>query len=119
MNPLAAEPRGIKNGDTVLVRSRWGKVMRTVWVTPHVMPGVTILGQGGRVDLDEETGIDMGGCANVLKGSKPTGSGHIGVNSVIVEVETRTGQPMRTDVKTVHTNPLGTGTHIPPTDTEA
>src|SRR3546814_10670684 len=35
MNPLDAESRGIKNGDTVLVRSRWGKVMRTVWVTPH------------------------------------------------------------------------------------
>src|SRR3546814_729975 len=64
MNPLDAEPRGIKNGDTVLVRSRWGKVMRTVWVTPHVMPGVTILGQGGRVDLDEGAGHDRGGRAN-------------------------------------------------------
>src|SRR3546814_1932555 len=110
MSPLDSEPGGIKKGVTVLVRSRWGKVMRTVWVTPHVMPGVTILGQGGRVDLDEETGIDMGGCANVLKGSKPTGSGHIGVNSVIVEVEKWTGKPLRSDVETArseeHTSEL-------------
>src|SRR3546814_11931122 len=69
---------------------------------------------GGRVDLDEETGIDMGGCANVLKGSKPTGSGHIGVNSVIVEVEKWTGKPLRSDVETAHIIPLETGTPIQP-----
>src|SRR3546814_1285287 len=73
---------------------------------------------GGRVDLDEETGIDMGGCANVLKGSKPTGSGHIGVNSVIVEVEKWTGKPLRSDVETAHIIPLETGTPIQPRSEE-
>lgn len=112
MNPLDAEPRGIGNGDTVLVRSPWGKIMRTVWVTPLIMPGVTILGQGARVDLDETTGIDMGGCANVLKGSKPTGSGHIGWNSLIVEVEKWTGSPLRSDVEAAHIIPLATGAPV-------
>jgi anaerobic dimethyl sulfoxide reductase subunit A len=106
MNPIDAEARGIANGDTVLVRSRWGKILRTVWVTPLVMPGVTILGQGARVDLDEETGIDRGGCANVLKGAIPTGSGHVGWNSLIAEVEKWTGSPLRSDVKVAHIIPL-------------
>lgn len=106
MNPLDAEPRGIKNGDTVLVRSRWGKILRDVWVTPLIMPGVTILGQGARVDLDEETGIDRGGCANVLKSATPTGGGHIGWNSLIVEVEKWAGAALRSDVENAHVIPL-------------
>jgi anaerobic dimethyl sulfoxide reductase subunit A len=106
MNSIDAEPRGIVNGDTVLVRSRWGKILRTVWVTPLVMPGVTILGQGARVDLDEETGIDHGGCANVLKDATPTGGGHVGWNSLMVEVEKWTGQKLRSDVEVAHIIPL-------------
>lgn len=106
MNPLDAGARGIANGDTVLVRSRWGKILRDVWVTPLVMPGVTILGQGARVDLDEETGIDRGGCANVLKGAVPTGGGHVGWNSLIVEVERWSGTPLPPDVETGHIIPL-------------
>ena len=70
------------------------------------MPGVTILGQGGRVDLDEETGIDRGGCANVLKGARPTGGGHVGWNSLLVEVEKWTGRPLESDVATAHIIPL-------------
>lgn len=106
MNPLDADERGIVNGDTVLVRSRWGKILRTVWVTPLVMPGVTILGQGARVDLDEETGIDRGGCANMLKGSTPTGCGHIGWNSLTAEVEKWTGSALRSDVAAAHIIPI-------------
>ncbi len=99
MNPIDAGERGIKNGDTVLIRSRWGKVVRTVWVTNLMMPGVTVIGQGARMRLDEETGIDMGGCANVLKGATPTGGGHLGWNSCIVQVEKWTGKPLPSDAK--------------------
>lgn len=112
MNPIDAEPRGLKNGDTVLVRSKWGKVLRTIWITPQIMPGVTILGQGSRVDLDEETGIDKGGCANVLKGSQSTGGGHIGWNTVIIEVEKWTGAPLASDVEMAHVIPLKTESPI-------
>jgi anaerobic dimethyl sulfoxide reductase subunit A len=97
MNPLDATPRGIENGDTVLVRSRWGKILRRVWVTNLMMPGVTGLGQGARIDLDEETGIDRGGCANTLKGPAPTGGGALGWNTTIVEVEKWEGEPLERD----------------------
>ncbi|OGA87357.1 MAG: dimethyl sulfoxide reductase subunit A [Betaproteobacteria bacterium RIFCSPLOWO2_12_FULL_66_14] len=97
MNPLDAHARGIRNADTVLIRSRWGKVLRIVSVTPLIMPGVTALGQGARLELDDETGIDRGGCANVLKGATPTGGGHLGWNSVIVEVEKWPGEPLEPD----------------------
>jgi anaerobic dimethyl sulfoxide reductase subunit A len=106
MNPADAEPRGIKNGDTVLIRSAFGKVLRTVWVTPLIMPGVTGLGQGARLDLDDETGIDRGGCANVLKGAVPTGGGHLGWNSVIVEVEKWQGAPLKPDTETAQIIPI-------------
>lgn len=106
MNPADADPRGIKNGDTVLVRSAYGKILRTVWVTPLIMPGVTALGQGARLDLDDESGIDRGGCANVLKGAIPTGGGHLGWNTVIVEVEKWAGPSLRPDTETAHIIPI-------------
>ena len=70
------------------------------------MPGVCVLGQGARVDYDEKLGIDRGGCANVLKGATPTGQGHIGWNSVIIEVEKWTGEPMPSDVERAHIIPI-------------
>src|SRR3546814_15375430 len=75
MHPLDAEPPGIKNGDTVLVRSRWGKGMRPVWGTPRVMTCLTVLGKGGAVDLDGETGLERERWANVVHGHKPPGLG--------------------------------------------
>ena len=96
MNPLDAAARGIRNGDTVLVRSRHGKTIRPVLVTERVMPGVTLLGQGAWIDLDESTGIDRAGSANVLNGANPSGQGHTGFNSCVVEVE-KYGEPLAPD----------------------
>jgi anaerobic dimethyl sulfoxide reductase subunit A len=97
MNPIDATSRGIKDGDIVLVWNKWGKILRPVWVTNLIMPGVTALGQGAWVELDEETGIDIAGCANVLKGPTPTGGGHVGWNSSNVEVEKWKGEPLLPD----------------------
>jgi anaerobic dimethyl sulfoxide reductase subunit A len=99
MNPIDAKARGINDGDVVLVRNKWGKILRPVWVTNLIMPGTTALGPGAWVELDEESGIDIGGCANVLKGPTPTGGGHVGWNSSIVEVEKWTGKPLKPDYK--------------------
>ncbi len=87
MNSLDAEARGIRNGDTVLIRSRHGQAIRPALVTARVMPGVTLLGEGAWLDLDENTGIDRAGSTNVLNGATPTGQGHTGFNSCIVQVE--------------------------------
>lgn len=91
MNPLDAEARGIKNGDIVLVRSRHGKVIRPVFVTERMMPGVTTLGEGAWAEIDEATGIDKAGATNTLNGPIPTGQGHAGWNTCNVQVEKYTG----------------------------
>ena len=41
-----AEECGIENGDTVLVESRYGKVLRRASVTPLMMPGVVSIPNG-------------------------------------------------------------------------
>lgn len=91
MNPIDAEARGIKNGDIVLVSSRHGKVIRPVFVTERMMPGVTTLGEGAWAEVDEATGIDKAGATNTLNGPIPTGQGHAGWNTCNVQVEKYTG----------------------------
>jgi anaerobic dimethyl sulfoxide reductase subunit A len=87
MNPLDAEPRGIKSGDYVKVSSKHGAVIRPVYVTPRIMPGVTTLGQGAWAEIDEATGLDKAGNTNMLNGPIATGQGHAGYNTCIVQVE--------------------------------
>ena len=86
MNPADAEARGIKTGDTVLVTSRHGQVMRHAFVTERMMPGVVTLGEGAWAEYDEATGIDKAGATNTLNGGIPTGQGHSGWNSCNVQV---------------------------------
>ena len=97
MNAIDARQRGLKDGDTVLVESRHGKVLRPVHISPEIMPGVVALGEGAWVDIDEETGIDMGGCVNVLHGAIPSGTGHQGWNSCNVQVSKWQGKPLAPD----------------------
>jgi anaerobic dimethyl sulfoxide reductase subunit A len=97
MNPIDAAARGLREGDTVLVASRHGRVLRPLHVTAEIMPGVCALGQGAWVDVDEETGIDHGGCVNVLHGAIPSGQGHMGWNSCNVQVQKWTGPALAPD----------------------
>jgi len=87
MNPIDAEERGIKEGDVVLIRSRHGKSIRPVSITPRIMPGVVNLPHGAWVDMDEETGVDKAGADNIINGCVPTGQGTSGWNSCTVQVE--------------------------------
>jgi len=102
MNPLDAAERGLKTGDTVLIRSRHGKILTRVAVYETIRPGVVGLGQGAWIDWDDELGVDRGGCINILCGAIRTGEGHQGWNSTIVEVEKWTGPPLQPD----HERPL-------------
>lgn len=86
MNPLDAAPRGIKNGDIILIESRWGKVLRPVLLTNRIMPGVVTLGEGAWAQFDEASGIDMAGATNTLNGDYATGQGHSGHNTCVVQV---------------------------------
>jgi anaerobic dimethyl sulfoxide reductase subunit A len=98
IHPIDAAARGIKNGDTVKITSRHGAVIRPVSVTERIMPGVTTLGEGAWIDIDEATGIDRGGATNTLNGDYATGQGHSGHNSCIVQVE-KYDKPLLPDVK--------------------
>ncbi|HML20550.1 MAG TPA: molybdopterin-dependent oxidoreductase [Aggregatilinea sp.] len=92
MNPVDAEPLGLKHGDTALVTSRHGKVIRPVFLTERIMPGVVSLGEGAWAEVEEDTGIDKAGATNTLNGAIPTGQGHQGWNSLNVKIE-RYGGP--------------------------
>ena len=87
MNPIDAEARGIKEGDTVLITSRHGQTIRPVSITPRILPGVVNLPHGAWVEMDEESGIDKAGADNIINGCVPTGQGTSGWNSCNVQVE--------------------------------
>lgn len=98
MNPMDADERSLKNGDTILIESPHGKVLRTVNITENIRPGVVAMGQGQWLDWDDELGLDRGGCINVLNGAIATGEGHQGWNSCIVQVTKWDGDPLPADV---------------------
>jgi len=106
MNNMDAEQRGIKDGDTVLVSSRHGKVLRIATVTARMMPGVVGMAQGSWLNFDEGLGVDKGGCANVLCGAISTGQGHKGWNSVNIQIEKWTGEPLPPDVNAIPKFPV-------------
>jgi anaerobic dimethyl sulfoxide reductase subunit A len=86
MNPVDANARGLKEGDIVQIESRHGKVIRPLHISDRIIPGVTTLGEGAWIDVDEATGIDHGGATNTLNGDYATGQGHSGHNTCIVQV---------------------------------
>ena len=97
MNTLDAQARGIEQGDTILVRSQHGKVLRHVVVTERMRPGVLTIGEGAWIEMDEVNGVDKAGNANILDGGIPTGQGHAGFNTCIVQVEKWNGTPLEPD----------------------
>jgi anaerobic dimethyl sulfoxide reductase subunit A len=87
MNPVDAEPLGIKHGDIVKITSRHGVVIRPAYLTPTIMPGVVALGEGAWAETDDATGIDHAGATNSLSGSLPCGEGVQPWNTNNVRVE--------------------------------
>ncbi|MFV5237208.1 selenate/tellurate reductase subunit YnfE [Enterobacter mori] len=73
LNPVDAEKRGIKNGDTVRVFNRRGEVRIEAKVTPRIMPGVSAMGQGAWHDANMSGDrIDHGSCINTLTTHRPS-----------------------------------------------
>jgi anaerobic dimethyl sulfoxide reductase subunit A len=97
MNPDDAVARGIRDGDTVLIRSAAGKVIRPVYLTERIMPGVVTLGEGAWVEKDETTGIDKAGATNSLSSTILTGQGEEPWNTLNVEVEKWAGASLAPD----------------------
>ncbi|WP_150148687.1 selenate/tellurate reductase subunit YnfE [Enterobacter roggenkampii] len=73
LNPVDAEKRGIKNGDTVRVFNDRGEVRIEAKVTPRIMPGVSAMGQGAWHDANMSGDrVDHGSCINTLTTHRPS-----------------------------------------------
>ena len=65
INPVDAEPRGIKTGDRVRVFNGRGEIEIPAFVTNRIIPHLVALPQGAWYSPDEK-GVDKGACVNTL-----------------------------------------------------
>src|SRR5690606_15123288 len=65
MNPIDADERGIKDGDTVRIFNDRGVAQIPVRVTPRIMPGLVDLPQGGWY-MPDANGVDRRGNINMF-----------------------------------------------------
>jgi anaerobic dimethyl sulfoxide reductase subunit A len=92
MNIKDGEELGLKHGDVAKISSRHGTVVRPVALSPRVMPGVVLLGEGAWANFDDDEEIDKAGATNTLNGTVGVGHGEQGWNSCIVKVEKYDGE---------------------------
>jgi len=81
-----AQKRGIKDGDMVRVFNDRGEMVIPARVTERIMPGVVNIPQGAWYDPDG-SGIDRGGCPNVLTKDIISPGGAFPSNTCLVQVE--------------------------------
>lgn len=87
INPIDAEPRGIKDGDEVKVYNDRGALILPCRITPRILPGVVDVPQGAWYEPDEN-GVDRGGCINVLTSHHWTPFAYgTAQHTIMVEVE--------------------------------
>jgi len=92
-----AAEKGIKDGDTVLIWNKHGKVLRNASVVETLVPGVLALPHGAWIDIDEATGIDVGGADNVLCGPTVSGIAVSGYNNYNCNFKKYEGKPLIPD----------------------
>ena len=86
INPADARRRGIAQGDSVRIHNDRGVTQIPAEVTQRIMPGVVAM-QAGAWWQPDASGVDHGGCANVLSSARITalakGNSH---QTMLVEV---------------------------------
>ena len=86
INPIDAKPRGIRDGELVKVFNDRGAISILAKVTDRIMPGVVSVYQGTWYNPDP-SGLDRGGCANVLTRGEHSPGGAFCSNAALVQVE--------------------------------
>jgi len=86
INPVDAESRQIKENDEVKVFNKRGVMKIAAKVTNRIMPGVVSIYQGAWYKPNF-SGVDQGGCANVLTRGEHSPGGAFCSNTALVEVE--------------------------------
>ena len=73
INPVDAEPRGIRQGDKIRVKNEFGEIELLAKVTPRVVSGVVAVSQGAWHDADMAGDrVDKGGSINTLTTQRPS-----------------------------------------------
>ncbi len=107
MNSGDAQKKGFKRGDWVLASNSDGaKIARRLNTSPCVVPGVVILAPSNWREVDQETGVDIGGNANTVTKPTLTGDGYQAFNSVLLKIEKYTGKELLPDYKRAPIVPL-------------
>ncbi len=87
VNPLDARARDIRDGDSVRVYNERGAMVLPCRVTDLIMPGVVDIPQGAWWTPDQ-TGVDRGGCINVLTSERWTPLAFASAqHTIMVEIE--------------------------------
>jgi anaerobic dimethyl sulfoxide reductase subunit A len=100
ISKVDAEKHGFKRGDWVVAScAEGGKIARRLNVVPNLMPGVVIMGQGNWREMDQQSGIDIGGNVNTVTRVQYLGDGYQAYNTVLLKLEHYTGTPLEPDYR--------------------
>ncbi len=97
LNASDAKAKGIATGDTVLIRSAFGEVLRHAVCLETLIPGQVGIPHGSWAEIDPKTGIDHGGADNYLIGNTMSGMGVSGYNNGNCDFEKYTGEALVAD----------------------
>ena len=97
LNASDAKEKGIENGDTVRVWTKYGEVLRKACCMENLMPGEVGIPHGSWVRVNEETGIDEGGADNYLTGNDISGGGVTSYNNNNCNFEKYDGPALEDD----------------------
>ncbi len=90
INPVDAEPRGIRDGDMCLVYNDRGTIAIEAWITKRIKTGVIAVQEGAWYAPDEN-GIDRGACANTLTKDEMSEGGAAALKNCLVQVKVEKG----------------------------